>query len=731
MDICKVERTEPEKTEYAPEYYLQKYFGYKSFRHPQKEIIENILAGNDTLVLMPTGGGKSICFQLPACIMQGVTLVISPLISLMKDQVEALKTNGIEAEFLNSSLSAEEDFMISEKLRKGKIKLLYISPERLFSSKLIDLLESCKVSLIAIDEAHCISGWGHDFRPEYAQLSVLKERYPSIPIAALTATADRAVREDITEILGMQNASLFVSSFDRPNLSLSVLPAKQRFKKITELIDRYPDQSGIIYCATRKQTENLTEKLEQAGYTTGCYHGGLDAQVRNKVQEDFINGQVKIICATLAFGMGIDKSDVRFVIHYNLPKNLEGYYQEIGRAGRDGLPAETILFYGYGDVAAQMYYIDQISDIHYRKIQEDKLHRIQEYAESQICRRKVLLSYFSEFTESDCGNCDVCLNPPSYADGTTEAKMALSAISRVNQDEGISTVIDILRGNLSAHLKESGYQTLKTFGCGRHISNANWTMYIQQFIQQGFIEIDYKNRNKLKLTPLSREVLYGSASVRMVSFETIRQRNEALKSKSKEKVKIADPDELLFEKLRKLRKTLSDQMGKPPYTVFSDATLKQMAELKPTDVLSLLDVSGVGEHKASHYGELFLNEIATHLHHAPFKNKSAKAGDSQTQTIGYFNQNMSIEEIAQIRNLTEGTVFGHIFDYYKENGEEFDVFRFLTSKDYKSIKEVWIKFEKSSPLKPYFEYFEGYFDYNILRLALLHMSNAEKNTSLT
>ncbi len=725
MDICDVELKVLTKYEHPAEYYLQKHFGYKSFRYPQREIIENVLSRKDTIVLMPTGGGKSMCYQLPACMMEGLTIVISPLISLMKDQVEALKTNGIAAEFLNSSLSAEQDLLINQRLNQNKIKLLYVSPERLFSSKMIDQLVSYKVCLIAIDEAHCISGWGHDFRPEYAQLKVLKEKYPTIPVIALTATADRAVREDITEVLGLDNAGFYISSFDRPNLSLTVLPALQRFKKIVEIINRYPDQSGIIYCSSRKQTENLAEKLNEAGYHTGCYHGGLDAMVRNKVQEEFINGQTKIICATLAFGMGIDKSDVRFVLHYNLPKNLEGYYQEIGRAGRDGLPAETVLFYGYGDVATQMYFIDQITDLHYRKIQEDKLRRMQEYAESQICRRKVLLSYFSEFAENDCGNCDVCQNPPKYADGTTEAKMVLSAISRVNQEEGMSTIIDILRGNLSPNVKESGYDQIKTFGVGRNISNANWSMYIQQFIQQGLIEIDYRNRNKLKLTSVSKNVLFGTANVRLVSFETIKIRSESLKKKSKEKIKITDPDEILFEKLRLLRKTIADKTGKPPYTVFSDATLKQMAALKPVSILTLLDVSGVGEHKARVYGEIFLNEISTYLQPPKSQKEIKKIGESHKETLKLYRLNKTIPEIAAERELSEGTIYGHLLDYFQKSDENLNINDFVSPPLIEKIKEAKDELMNPLQLKPYFDFFNGEINYNVLRFALAHISKEE------
>jgi len=726
MHLCDTKSINLTEINKSPEFYLQKHFGYKTFRYPQKEIIENVLAGNDSVVLMPTGGGKSMCFQLPACMMNGLTIVISPLISLMKDQVEALKTNGIEAEFLNSSLSAEAEMQINQKLSQNKIKLLYISPERLFSSKLIDQLHLYNVSLIAIDEAHCISGWGHDFRPEYSQLNVLKQNYPNIPVIALTATADRAVREDIVEVLGLKNASTFISSFDRPNLSLTVLPAQQRLKKIIEIISKYPDQSGIIYCSSRKQTETVATKLNEAGFDTACYHAGLDQLVRNKVQEDFINGQVKIICATLAFGMGIDKSDVRFVLHYNLPKNLEGYYQEIGRAGRDGLPAETVLFYGYGDVATQMYFIDQISDLHYRKIQEDKLRRIQEYAEAQICRRKVLLAYFSEHAPNDCGNCDVCQNPPKYAVGTTEAKMALSAIARTNEDAGMTTIIDILRGNAVAGVIEHGFDKIKTFGVGRNISASNWAMYLQQFIQQGIIEIDYRHRNKLKLNAASVKVLTGQLEVQLVSFETIKKRNEALKQKSKEKVLFTDPDDELFEKLRILRKTLAEKAGKPPFTVFSDVTLKQMAEAKPTNILSLLDVSGVGEHKAKIYGEVFLNEIAAFQ--LKRNKKPSKPGDTHQVTLALYRQNKPVSEIAKERQLSEGTIYSHLLDIFTNEHEAIDVFSFVSPSEMEKIREARITLQQTVQLKPYYEFFNGEIDYNKLRFALVYLDREKQET---
>jgi ATP-dependent DNA helicase RecQ len=488
---------------------LQKYFGYREFRPLQLEIIKDAIQGKDSVVLMPTGGGKSICYQLPAVIFEGITLVVSPLIALMKDQVQGLTANGIEAVFLNSSLTSEEKRRIVERINSGRVRLLYVAPETIFSGNFISYLQSLKISLIAIDEAHCVSSWGHHFRPEYRKLEQLKKIFPDVPTMALTATADRAVRSDIGDLLGMNVPKTYISSFDRPNLSLDVLPGQKKWEQIIRILRRHENKSGIIYCGSRKATETLAAKLAARGISAESYHAGMTSNQREGVQDRFIQGDTDVICATIAFGMGIDKADIRFVIHYNMPGNIESYYHEIGRAGRDGLPAETVLFYSYRDVQTHIGFIQEIDNEQYRKIQTAKLNRMQEYAEAQVCRRKILLSYFSETLEEDCGNCDVCKNPPKFFDGTVLAQMALSAVARTNEKVGVTTLVDILKGVYSRSVNENGLNKIKTFGVGRDTTAFAWQLYIQQFIQQGLLEIDYKDHYNLKLNDLSRKVLKG------------------------------------------------------------------------------------------------------------------------------------------------------------------------------------------------------------------------------
>ena len=594
---------------------LQTVFGFSGFRENQEAIILRTLEQKDSVVLMPTGGGKSLCYQIPALLNPGVTVVISPLIALMKDQVQNLTANGIDATFLNSSLEPEVEARIIAGLKDGQYKILYVAPERLFSNGFMDFLSALNVSLFAIDEAHCISTWGHHFRPDYKNLAQLKDRYPDVPVMALTATADRAVRQDIAEILKLKDPAFFVSSFDRENLSLAVLPGQKKWEQLVRIIKKYPDESGIIYCSSRKGTEDLAAKLRKHGFDATSYHAGLDPVIRSKTQDDFLTDEVKIVCATIAFGMGIDKAAIRFVIHYNMPGNLESLYQEIGRAGRDGEPAETVLFYSYRDVQTHMGFIEEVDDEAYKSILLAKLSRIQEYAEAQICRRKILLSYFSEIPGEDCGNCDVCHNPPQYKDGTVEAQKVISAVIRSREKLPLSTLVDVLKGHYSAAVKENQWHTLKTFGAGRELTPFAWQLYVQQMIQQGIIEIDYRSGSCLKTNELSQEVLQGKA-VRLVDFDTIKRRQEeqkhraAVRAPREAKEILALPvDEGLFEQLKKLRRQIAEEIGKPPYIVFSDLTLRDMSARKPRNMGELMLVNGVGAYKADLYGKRFLGLI--------------------------------------------------------------------------------------------------------------------------
>ncbi len=596
---------------------LKSIYGYDSFRPQQKEIIDYVVAGGDALVLMPTGGGKSVCYQIPTLMLDGVALVVSPLISLMKDQVDALQANGVNAEALNSSNDEYANRLIFDRCSRGEIKILYISPERLMA-EITRLQKSVKVSMIAIDEAHCVSQWGHDFRPEYTQLGVLTECFPNVPILALTATADKITKTDIVEQLRLRNPRIFISSFDRPNLSLDVRKAyqkRERLRTIIDVIRRHRGESGIIYCLSRKGTEEMAADLKTKGIDAGIYHAGMSAADRSRVQDDFINDRIHVICATIAFGMGIDKSDIRFVIHNNMPKSIESFYQEIGRGGRDGLPTETILFYSLKDLITLRKFAE---DSGQRDINLEKMKRMQEYSEAQVCRRRILLNYFGETSECRCGNCDVCKNPPQLFDGTDLVQKALSAIKRCNEEIGFSVTIDILKGSISSVVIAKGYDKIKTFGVGRNVPALDWHAYLLQMLQMGYIEIAYNEDNHLKITPLGEDILYGRkrAQLSVIVRDDLRVKKRPRKDVIPQ-LAPANPDEELFEKLRALRKTIAEEMGTAPYIVLSDKSLRSIAALKPTDLNTFADAYGIGEYKKNRFGKRFVELVCRHLSETP------------------------------------------------------------------------------------------------------------------
>ena len=577
---------------------LKTHFGYSSFRPNQEKIVHDIINGNDVLTIMPTGGGKSVCFQLPAMALPGTAIVISPLIALMKDQVDALLTNGISAAYYNSSQEASVQNETLKKLQKGDLKLIYVAPESL--QNLFPYFSEIEINLIAVDEAHCISSWGHDFRPAYTKLGYLKKQFPNKPIAAFTATADGATQQDIISQLNILDAKVHLSSFDRKNLYLEVRPGNDRINQIIKFLKTRPDESGIIYCLSRKSTQDVTAKLNKSGFKAKAYHAGLTADKRNSIQESFINDRTPIIVATIAFGMGIDKSNVRWVIHYNMPKNIEGYYQEIGRGGRDGLPAYNILFYSYADVVQLRKFTENASNADY---QIAKLNRMQQFAEALSCRRIALLNYFGEHHTENCNNCDICKTPPRYFDGTILTKKVCSAVYRLKEQESTGMVIDVLRGAQNAQVLSKGYHNIKTYGILKDISWLDLQQYIIQMLNQGILEIRFHENGRLLLTPLANAVLFDDKQVRLATPQ--KQVMAVKEARTKNNM-----DSELFQILRELRLVIAKEAKVPAYVVFSDATLKDMEERRPSNKKEFKEVLGVGKVKAERYGKYFLKVIA-------------------------------------------------------------------------------------------------------------------------
>ncbi|MEO8793955.1 MAG: DNA helicase RecQ [Daejeonella sp.] len=703
---------------------LKKHFGYDHFRPQQAEIIERVLDKKDALVLMPTGGGKSICFQIPALLMDGTCIVVSPLISLMKDQVDALKTNGISAEFLNSTQTFPEQQQILEDCYLGKIKLLYVSPEKLLSD-LDQIIRMAKPALFAIDEAHCISSWGHDFRPEYTQMGFLREKFTDIPFIALTATADKLTRRDISRQLKLKEPRLFISSFDRKNLSLDVrigVKPKQKTDEIIDFIRTRKNQSGIIYCLSRNKCEELAENLKSAGIKANYYHAGMDADKRAKVQEDFINDDLQIVCATIAFGMGIDKSNVRWVIHFNMPKNMEGYYQEIGRAGRDGLPSETILYYSYADIILLNKFASQGKQ---SEINLEKLKRIQHYAEADSCRRKILLNYFSETLPENCGNCDVCKNPRQHFDATILVQKALSAVFRMKEKEGAQMVIDVLRGSMRAEIVYAKYDQLKTHGAGSDIGAADWQRYLMQMLNLGVLEIAYDENFALKITPAGKEILFEQKKIELTVLQIL-DRKEIVSREKKGRTSISANEEL-FDVLRRLRQDFALKEKVPAYIIFSDATLQAMVSAKPRNHYDMLDLPGIGEHKFARYGQAFLNAIVEFLgNHSGKKEK----GDTYKQTLNLYQEGLNPEEISKQRKMSLQTVYSHLA-YLFLRGNINDLDEFVSWQEVENVKKAMAFLrQKSKAMKPIFDHLNESISYLKIRLALAVIEKQETDQKL-
>ena len=596
---------------------LKQVFGYTGFRPHQEEIIRDALAGRDVFALLPTGGGKSLCFQLPALARPGLTVVISPLIALMKDQVDQLCANGVAATFLNSSLSEKERKARWRGLHQGEFKLLYLSPERLMigEGSLFDALRQWNVQQVAVDEAHCISEWGHDFRPEYRQLSLLREQFTELPFMALTATATTRVRDDIIRQLRLKDPSVHVASFNRPNLTYRVIPKSQAYRQVLDFVKARPKESGIVYCFSRASADSLAAKLAQDGVKSLAYHAGLTGKERSANQDSFLRDEVRVVCATVAFGMGINKPNVRFVIHHDLPKNIEGYYQETGRAGRDGLPGECLLLYSPGDVAKQTAFIAEKTDLDEQRIAREQLQQISHYADSSECRRAGLLGYFGEvYPQANCGTCDNCLSPRSTWDGTVAAQKFLSCVFRIRQKSGFGTgfnhVIAVLTGSESEKVIQWGHDKLSTYGIGADLSRNEWASIGRELVRLGYLRQTSEQFSVLEMTPDGMAALKDRRSI------TLTKPMERSRPKA-ERVGDIDCDELLFEKLRILRKSQADSLGVPPYIVFGDNSLRLMARELPTTDEEFLTISGVGERKLRDYGEAFLTEIREHLRNNP------------------------------------------------------------------------------------------------------------------
>lgn len=717
----------------APLTILQSVFGYSTFRPPQEDIINTVLSGHDAFVLMPTGGGKSLCYQIPALIFEGVTIVVSPLIALMKDQVDALRVLGVEAAFLNSSQTPDERADILERLEDGHIKLLYVSPERLLgtSDGLLSLLRRIKISLFAVDEAHCISQWGHDFRPEYAQMAILKQQFRGIPTLALTATADALTRDDIIQKLGLINPTAFVSSFNRPNIKYVIEPKRGMYERLLAYLKTHRDDAGIVYVLARDRAETLAAKLAADGFKAKPYHAGLPSTTRQRTHEQFLRDQVQIVVATIAFGMGINKPNVRFVIHADLPKNIEGYYQETGRAGRDGLPSDAILYYSSGDVTKLASFAEIDGNAEQSFILKEKLKKMAALCESATCRRRSILTYFGESAPLQCDNCDICISPRELFDATILSQKALSAVARLESRFGMSYVIDILRGSQSEKIA-SHHKALPTFGVGRDTSQNAWRHYIRQLIERGFLAQTPGKYPLLTLTSRSRSVLANLEKVELSKLPSSHETN------AKTVLSDIPYEQDLFNELKILRRTIAEQENVPPYIIFSDVTIREMSTYLPQSLDEIRKINGVGDLKCTRYGTQFLTMIKKYCEERGLASKINEKqmgrtrtpkteldSDTKAQTLKLFQSGKSIEYIARQRNLATTTIENHL-GFYIASGilKVTDI----VNSEKLAIIEQTIRSKGTYPLSNLKEILGQTYSYSEIKAVIAHLEHEKAKT---
>ncbi|MFK7793994.1 MAG: DNA helicase RecQ [Gammaproteobacteria bacterium] len=690
---------------------LKSTFGFEQFRPSQENIVNEILEGKDALVLMPTGGGKSLCYQIPAIVRDGVGVIVSPLIALMQDQVDALKLLGVNAAFLNSSLDANEARQVEQQLRDNQLDIIYVAPERLLTERMLRLLDLCTLALFAIDEAHCVSQWGHDFRPEYQQLKHLHARYPSVPRIALTATADKRTREEIISQLQLQNASVSIDSFDRPNIRYAISDGSNPKQRLWDFLQaNHANDAGIVYCLSRKKVEAIAEWLSLQGRVALPYHAGLAADLRQQNQRRFLREEGIIIVATIAFGMGIDKPDVRFVAHLSLPKSVEAYYQETGRAGRDGLAANAWMAYGLQDVITlrQFSQNSNANEVH-KQVEHNKLEAMLGLCELITCRRNALLEYFDEVSNTPCGNCDNCLNPPQSWDATQASQMALSCVYRTEQRFGVNYLVEVLLGKKDERIARNGHERISTFGIGKAYTIAEWRVIMRQLIAMGYLEIDMERHGALKLTEKCRPILKGQQRLQLRKI----QKETQTKTSKKNKQDIRPQDQSLWDALRALRLSLAEKAGTPPYVIFHDTTLQEMLRNRPVTKAQMSEITGIGEQKLARYGEPFLQEIAKYPLSELLDNNLS---DTVNETLTLYQQKNDIGRISKLRELKISTIYTHLSEAIEMG--LLDVKQVLDIDD-KEYKEIIFLMETHSDddgrLKPIFEALEGAYDYGQLR----------------